>query len=112
MDHQAADKQLMAYVDRKNLDKSQLETTAAGGTPTPGQTNDPKQQLENASGSDFDRQFVSTMIEEHEKAIQMVRDGRDSVTDTQLKSMLTGLLPKLERHRKMAQDLLDKHIKS
>ncbi len=112
-DHKAADKQLMSYATRKNIDKSQLEATATEGTlPSDSARSSGHDHLNTASGTEYDRAFVTMMIDEHDKAIQMVRDGRDSVSDKQLKSMLTALLPKLERHRQMAQTLLDKHLKS
>jgi predicted outer membrane protein len=64
------------------------------------------------TGDEFDREFVSTMVQEHDKAIEMVRGARETATDPQLRGLLSGVLPKLEKHRKMAQDLLDKHLKS
>jgi len=42
----------------------------------------------------------------------MVRTARDSATDSQLRDIFDGVLPKLEKHRKMAQQLLDKQSKS
>jgi putative membrane protein len=123
-DHSAADKQLLAYATKKNIDRSQLEAVTTTETPSAGKpdtaprkdtaakTDDAHARLNTATGADFDRDFVSMMVDEHDKAIEMVRTAKDSVTDKRLAKMLTAMLPKLERHRKMAQDLLDKHLKS
>ena len=109
-DHQAADKKLMAYVDRKNLDRSKVEAMSTGGT-TPGST-DAHSRLQNLSGADFDREFVNVMLDEHDKAIDMVKSARDAATDRELRGFYGSIVPKLEQHRKMARDLADKHMKS
>jgi putative membrane protein len=110
-DHQAADKKLMAYAEKKNLDRSQVEATATGTTASPTDEAGHK-RLMNATGTDFDREFVNMMIDEHDKAIDLVKSGKDAATDKQLRTMLGGVLPKLEQHRKMAHDLADKQTKS
>jgi putative membrane protein len=109
-DHTAADKQLLSYADKKKLDRSTLELAS---TPMEtAKTDDPHAKLNTSSGAEFDRDFVTVMVDAHDKAIDMVKTAKDTVSDKQLAKMLSAMLPKLERHKKMAQDLLDKHLKS
>jgi putative membrane protein len=109
-DHTAADKQLLAYADKKKIDRSELQVAS---TPTEAaKAGDPHAKLNTSSGAEFDRDFVTVMIDEHDKAIEMVKTAKGTVSDKQLAKMLSAMLPKLERHKKMAQDLLDKHLKS
>jgi len=111
-DHQGADKKLMAYVEKKNLDRSKVEQTATGtAAATPKADEDAHARLLSATGADFDRQFVNMMLDEHDKAIDLVKSAKDSVTDKQLRTYLAGVLPKLEQHRKMARELAEKQSK-
>ncbi len=110
-EHAAADRALLAYAERKRIDRSKLEPTVTGADESEEDSSSPRARLEGATGKDFDREFVTLVKVEHDKAIQMVRDGIGATTDDEIRTLLTALLPKLERHRKMAQDLLDKHFK-
>jgi putative membrane protein len=111
-DHQGADKKLLTYADKKNLDRSKLEKAATGTAAAPTADNDAQTRLLSATGADFDRQFVTVMLGEHDKAIDLVKSAKDSVTDRELRTFLAGVLPKLEQHRKMASELADKLSKS
>jgi putative membrane protein len=108
-DHKAFDRQLMSYASKKGLE-SRLQQTAAGtdvNNSAPAES-DMHARLAGETGSEFDHDFAATMVDEHDKAIQMVRSARDSVSDPELRTLLGNALPKLEKHRKMAQDLVDK----
>jgi putative membrane protein len=110
-DHKTLDRQVMSYASKKGL-QSRLEQTATGTGTAAASDGDMHARLQGETGSEFDRDFVATMIEEHDKAIQMVRGARDTANDPELRTLLGDALPKLEKHRKMAQDLLDKKLKS
>jgi putative membrane protein len=109
-DHKEADRQVMSYASKKGF-TSRLEQTA---TETPAATpgSDMHARLMGETGAEFDRDFVSTMVDDHDRAIETVKSARDTAVDPQLRSLLGDMLPKLEKHRKMAQDLLDKQSKS
>jgi putative membrane protein len=112
-DHKAMDRQLMAYASKKGLE-SRLEQVAANANAGAGSSasTDMHARLMGETGEEFDHDFVATMVDEHDKAIEMVRSARDSATDPQLRALLNEAVPKLEKHRKLAQDLLDKHAKT
>jgi putative membrane protein len=107
-DHQAGDKKLMAYAERKKLDQSKLEPMAAAGGAGTASSDDAHRRLQAATGADFDTEFTTMMLAEHDRTIDLVKSARDSVTDRQLRSLLAAMLPRLEQHRKLAQDLADK----
>lgn len=114
-DHQAADKQLMAYADRKDMDRSKLQqtATAAGGTGASGHSgvsghSEDHARLNDLSGQEFDRAFAAMMLADHDEAITTVRAARDGAIDPALRNLLNAMLPKLEQHRRNAQQLVDK----
>jgi putative membrane protein len=113
-DHQAADKKLLGYAEKKSVELSKLEakSTDTGAAGAAASDDDAHRRLQGATGADFDREFVNVMLAEHDKAIDMVKSARDSVTDRQLRAQLSAVLPKLEQHRKMARDLAEKQSKS
>jgi len=111
--HRAADRELMAYADKRGL-TTRLQQSATT-TETPDNAaggRDMHARLMGETGAEFDHDFVATMVDDHDRAIETVRTARDSAVDPQLRDLFHGLLPKLEKHRKMAQQLLDKHAKS
>lgn len=124
--HTSADRRLLALLDKKDVDRAQLEqaATSAGERPTSGteqpsgdtkptaEMDETYQRLANLSGAEFDREFITTMIDEHEKAIELVRTSTDQVRDTEFRSHLRRVLPTLEQHRKMAQTILEKHLRA
>jgi putative membrane protein len=106
-DHEAADKRLMAYAERKAPDvKAEGRST---GAQVADQSHD---RLSNLSGSDFDKEFVNLMVEEHDKALDLLKSARESASDKQLRAIYDGMVPKIEAHKRMARDLADKVIKS
>jgi putative membrane protein len=109
-DHKAADRQLLSYAEKKGM-TSRLDQVA-DAPPKRDAAADMRARLMGETGAEFDHDFVATMVDEHDKAIEMVRTARDSATDSQLRDIFDGVLPKLEKHRKMAQQLLDKQSKS
>ena len=65
-------------------------------------------QLKKMSGKDFDRAFAQMMVNGHRQAIEMVKDARGTVQNAELKSLLDRLLPVLQKHEDMANDILNK----
>ena len=107
--HKAADRQLMSYVSSRGLSKRLEQATTSEATATAA---DMHARLMGETGAEFDHDFVATMVDDHDRAIELVRSARDAAVDPQLRDLFHGMLPKLEKHRKMAQQLLDKHVKS
>jgi putative membrane protein len=56
------------------------------------------QRLEGMSGANFDRSFVSQMVQDHEKAIK-------NTQDPEVRNFINSTLPVLRKHLTEAQDL-------
>jgi putative membrane protein len=94
-DHSAADKRLLAFARRQKIDVSvtgqTLEEPDAEGTGT------------------FDERFAKGMVEEHEKSIADVKKAKEASTDEALGTFLDSVLPMLEHHRDLAQEIVNKY---
>ena len=64
-------------------------------------------QLQKMSGKDFDRGFAQMMVNGHREAIEMVKNARGDAKP-ELKSFFEKLLPVLQKHEDMANDILSK----
>lgn len=112
-DHQGADRQVMAYAKKHKVDLtaqpvSQPENKDNAATPL--DTDDMAMQaeqkkLESLKGPELDREFLSTMISGHDKAIELVRTARGATSDRDLAALLDQLAPALQKHRDMAATL-------
>lgn len=58
----------------------------------------------NATGgpADFDHEFISMMGREHEAAIKLVKDARESTKNKSLQDLLATVQPVLEKHQQHA----------
>jgi putative membrane protein len=65
-------------------------------------------KLQNLSGADFDRLFMDIMIQDHQKAIDMLHSKINSVQNPDLKNYINDILPKMEKHIQEAQRLQPK----
>jgi putative membrane protein len=97
-DHSAADKKVMALAKDEKID---LPADAP-------MSHEKMDKLKAASGADFDKKFASHMLEDHKKDIAEAKAARDTTADAKLKALLTSTIPVLEKHREIAQKLVDK----
>src|SRR4051794_35338114 len=63
------------------------------------------QQLQQASGAEFDRLYVRQQITAHQQAVDMFRNYSQSGDTPQLKQWAAKTLPDLQQHLQMAQSL-------
>jgi len=66
------------------------------------------QKILELKGADFDRMFMTHMVEDHQKAIALFEAASKSAKDADLKAFAGKTLPTLREHLKMAQDTLGK----
>jgi putative membrane protein len=97
-DHSAADKKVMALAKAEKID-------LPADMPMP---SDKMDKMKAASGAEFDKMFASHMLDDHKKDIAEAKAARDTTTDAKLKALLTSTIPVLEKHREIAQKLVDK----
>jgi putative membrane protein len=95
-DHSAADKKVTALAKKEKIDLA---------ASTPAMKSDEVSKL--PSGADFDPKFAQSMVEDHKKDIREATEARDGTADPQLKSLLTDIVPTLQKHEDMAQKIVD-----
>jgi putative membrane protein len=61
--------------------------------------------LKQLQGPAFDQAFTSAMIADHDKAINMLRGAAQKTGDPDVKKLLESMVPILEQHRAIAQQL-------
>jgi putative membrane protein len=97
-DHTAADKKVMTLARQLQVEPES----------PPGMADDKLMEAaKNATGPAFDQAFAAAMVEDHSKDIAEVTSARDATSNPRLKQLLTELVPTLEKHRQVAQKLVD-----
>jgi len=89
MDHSKANDELKTLAKTKNI------------TLPDSVSNDKKatmQDLAKKSGKDFDKAYVSQMVDDHKKTISLFEDGAKNLKDADLKAFATKTLPTLKEH--------------
>ncbi|MCA1622661.1 MAG: DUF4142 domain-containing protein [Acidobacteria bacterium] len=67
-----------------------------------------RDELAKLSGAEFDREYVSAMVEDHQKDVNLFRMQSESGTDADAKALAAKTLPILQMHLKMIQDIQGK----
>lgn len=62
-------------------------------------------RMTNLSGERFDREFRRHQVQDHQKAIDFLRNAQQQLNDQQLKEYASALLPAFESHLQMARTL-------
>lgn len=63
------------------------------------------EQLRNAKGADFDREFMKIMATDHDQALSELKDAQAKLTNEQVRDLVEKTIPVLERHQQQAQQL-------
>jgi putative membrane protein len=64
-----------------------------------------KERLQTASGAEFDRQYLTAMLQGHEKAISKYQTASQQLNDAELKAYASATLPKLREHQDKVRSL-------
>jgi len=105
-DHQSADKDLSALAKRHGL-----HTIPADKPQTDAEKQEQKDatarvaHLKTIKGADFDREFLSLMVTDHDKAIAWIETSIGTASDPDLRALLTSFKPVLQRHADEARNL-------
>jgi len=102
-DHGKANEELMGLAQTKGMDATQMKMDT--GSPEMAPMMEKRGQLEKLTGTKFEKQYVSMMVDDHEKAVALFREQSTNGTDPQLKEWAAKTLPKLEEHLAHAQAL-------
>jgi len=68
----------------------------------------PDSALVSAKGADFDRMYMSQMVADHQKTIQLFETASTNVTDPDIKAFAVKTLPLLKQHLASAQSIVSK----
>lgn len=102
-DHHYANKEVtkVVHADR-------LKLPAPDKLPVASQLQAVKQQagqLRQESGSQFDRSFLQTVVRSQEMAIHLLKSARDDLPAGKARRLVSGVVPILEQHVKLAREM-------
>lgn len=98
-DHTNAGQQLKSWASQSNV------TLPSGLT---AQDNSTKASLSSASGSQFDKQYIQSQLQDHKKVIAAFEKEVQQGQDPQLKQFAEKTLPVLQDHVRIAEDVAGK----
>lgn len=88
-DHGKANEELTTLARSKNAEvPAEMDPAAV----------EKKATLEKLTGSKFEKQYVTIMLDDHKKAVELFREQSTGGTDPELKDWAAKTLPKLEEH--------------
>jgi putative membrane protein len=64
-----------------------------------------QERMNNLQGPQFDRAFTNMMVNGHQRLIHMAQNWSQSVKDQDVKTLLDQMMPKLQQHEQMAEQL-------
>jgi putative membrane protein len=104
VDHTAADHKLEAFLRSRGADLKTLATTTSA---------DPDHELlATKSGADFDRTFGLQMIRDHQKALDLLNSARVETADDSLRMLYDQLVPVLQTHKRVAEQIVAASVRS
>ena len=62
-------------------------------------------QLEKLNGAEFDRAYISAMVQDHQKDVSKFESEANNGKDNDVKSFASDTLPTLQHHLQMAKDV-------
>ena len=98
-DHQKAQDQLKDVASKANL-------TLGTNAHEQAENQRLKDRLTSAQGAQRDRAFLHAEVRDHAKAVRQLRHMEAQVTDPQLKSYISSVIPTMQKHEQDARHLL------
>ena len=65
-------------------------------------------RMASLSGSEFDREFINMMVADHQRTLELFRSVSLTAHDTDVQDYVDGMIPKLDKHLRKAQELQSK----
>ncbi|WP_449437097.1 DUF4142 domain-containing protein [Pedobacter steynii] len=95
-DHGAANTELKGIATTKNIAlPAMLDAEHASK----------KKELESKSGAEFDKAYVMTMVDGHEKTLSLMEDGSQNCKDADLKAFAAKTAPVVKHHLEMIKKI-------
>jgi putative membrane protein len=102
----------MMVEDHTQLNQQLQELAAKKNVPLPSEITNSQQddttKLSKEKGAEFDKDYISMMVKDHEKDIDAFKKAADKVTDQDYKNLITGAIPTLQKHLDAAKKIKDK----
>lgn len=95
-DHQQANERLKNIAQQENIDIPQTLKE---------EHQEEVEDLREKTGSDFDREYMDKMVNQHEEDIDKLEDKREEVQDQELQSFIDSQLNTLRQHKEQAEQL-------
>jgi len=92
----------------QDLTKLMREKNIAQPDTFDGETKQDIDRMASLSGSEFDREFINMMVSGHEKTLELFRSVSFTAHDTDVQDYVDGMIPKLDKHLRKAQELQSK----
>ncbi|TMA85260.1 MAG: DUF4142 domain-containing protein [Deltaproteobacteria bacterium] len=100
-DHTAADRQVKDLAQKKNITLSDTPKNPEMQK----KMDEARNRLSNMKGAEFDRTFANRMSMGHKKLISMAQGWRQNCKDQDVCNLIDTLMPKLQQHAQMADQL-------
>lgn len=105
-DHTAANKQVKAFAKKNGVAKIPDEVPATEAEKTAhDETMAAMTKMKTLKGAEFDREFLTMAIAEHDKAVARIDTSVAMVKNPDLTTLLNNLKPTLQRHADEAREL-------
>ncbi len=105
-DHTAANKDLAAMAKKKGVAKIPAEKPTSEAMQKEHQdAMDAMAKMKKLKGAEFDREFLTMMVADHDKTIARVDSAMATAQDPELKTFLSTIRPTLQRHADQARQL-------
>jgi putative membrane protein len=98
-DHTSANNNLKDIADKKNIN---IPTTVKSDQ------QDKIDKLSKETGSDFDKDFISMAVDDHQNDIDKFKKAEDKIQDPDLKDFIAKTLPTLQKHLDKAKEIKKK----
>jgi predicted outer membrane protein len=102
-DHQDADKKVKDLAQKKNITLS--DTMKMKNADAQQKMEQAKERFSSMKGQEFDRAFANRMSMEHKRVISMAQNWRQDCKDQDVCNLIDTLMPKLQQHEQMANQL-------
>lgn len=104
-DHSTADKDLMALAKKDGATIPAFKPTDEADQKQMKDDKDMAAHLKTMKGAEFDKEFLTMMVEGHEKVLAKVDTLAGTTTNTGLQTYLKDLKPVLQKHEDNAREL-------
>jgi putative membrane protein len=95
-DHQAAGDELKQIATRGNVQLNNEDETE--------EIKDAREKFTKLSGNEFDREYIQTMIDEHQEVAKEL-DGKSQSDNAEVRQWVAKTLPKVQQHLEHARQL-------